>query len=109
MFGNANRREGSPMDRRTIICEFLGTLLLVFFGVGAAVLAGEYIGTLGIALAFGLTLVALACALGPVSGCHVNPAVTLGVLFAGRIDLRRAVGYWMAQFAGAIVGAAVLD
>ncbi|WP_433894422.1 MIP family channel protein [Streptomyces sp. CA-111067] len=93
---------------RTVICEFLGTLLLVFFAVGAAVLSGEYIGALGIALAFGFVLLALAYALGPISGCHINPAVTLGMLVARRISVRRAVEYWVAQFAGAIVGAALL-
>ncbi|MFJ2745922.1 MIP family channel protein [Streptomyces sp. NPDC087440] len=96
------------MDRRTLVSEFLGTLLLVFFAVGSAVLAGAYIGTLGIALAFGFTLLALAYALGPISGCHVNPAVTLGMLMAGRINSRTAVGYWVSQFLGGIAGAALL-
>ncbi|MCX5202339.1 MIP family channel protein [Streptomyces sp. NBC_00237] len=96
------------MDRRTLVSEFLGTLLLVFFAVGSAVLAGAYIGTLGIALAFGFTLLALAYALGPISGCHVNPAVTLGMLTAGRINARTAMGYWAAQLLGGIAGAALL-
>ncbi|MFI0720154.1 MIP family channel protein [Streptomyces sp. NPDC021224] len=95
-------------DQRAFACEFLGTLLLVFFAVGAAVLSGEYIGTLGIALAFGLVLLAIAYAIGPISGSHVNPAVTLGMLVAKRISLRTAVEYWVAQFLGAIVGAALL-
>ncbi|NEU36104.1 aquaporin, partial [bacterium LRH843] len=72
-------------ETRTVVSEFLGTLLLVFFAVGSAVLAGEYIGTFGIALAFGFTLLALAYAIGPISGSHVNPAVTLGMLLAHRI------------------------
>lgn len=93
---------------RAVAAEFLGTLLLVFFGVGAAVVAAEYVGSLGIALAFGLVLLALAYALGPVSGVHLNPAVTLGMLVAERIDLRRAVEYWVAQFVGGVVGAALL-
>ncbi|MBD0736024.1 MIP family channel protein [Streptomyces sp. CBMA29] len=96
------------MDKRTVTCEFLGTLLLVFFAVGAAVLSGEYIGTLGIALAFGFVLLALAYTFGPISGCHVNPAVTLGMLVAKRITVRTAVEYWIAQFLGAIAGAALL-
>ncbi|WP_042404843.1 MIP family channel protein [Streptacidiphilus carbonis] len=96
------------MDRRPIICEFLGTLLLVLFGVGAAVLAGNWIGNLGVALAFGFILLALAYALGPISGCHVNPAVTLGFLVAKRIDVRTAVTYWAAQFVGGIAGAALV-
>ncbi|SCE40788.1 aquaporin Z [Streptomyces sp. IgraMP-1] len=69
---------------------------------------GTSIGTVGIALAFGFVLLALCYALGPVSGCHVNPAVTLGMYTAGRIDLRSAVGYWVAQVLGCIVGSAVL-
>ena len=97
-----------PLDTRTVSCEFLGTLLLVFFAVGSAVLSGEYIGTLGIALAFGFVLLALCYAIGPISGCHLNPAVTLGMLVAGRIDVRRAVEYWVAQILGAIAGAALL-
>ncbi|AEW97565.1 MULTISPECIES: aquaporin [Streptomycetaceae] len=96
------------MDRPAVAGEFLGTLLLVFVAVGAAVLAGEYIGTLGIALAFGLTLLALGYVVGPVSGCHLNPAVTLGTLLAGRLDVRRAAGYWGAQLLGAVTGAALL-
>ncbi|ARQ71660.1 MIP/aquaporin family protein [Streptomyces marincola] len=95
-------------EPQPLAAEFLGTLVLVFFAVGSAVLAGEYIGTLGIALAFGLTLVALVWALGPVSGAHVNPAVTLGVLLSGRMGLRTAGLYWAAQFLGAVVGAALL-
>jgi aquaporin Z len=100
---------GLPLsDLRPVVCEFLGTLLLVFFAVGAAVLSGEFIGTLGIAFSFGLVLLALAYAVGPISGSHVNPAVTLGMLVARRITVRTAVEYWIAQFAGAIVGAALL-
>ncbi|SCK41625.1 aquaporin Z [Streptomyces sp. WMMB 714] len=95
-------------ELQTTAAEFLGTLVLVFFAVGASVLSGEYIGTLGIALAFGLTLLALAYAIGPVSGAHVNPAVTLGMLLAKRLDMQTAVRYWVAQIAGAIAGAALL-
>lgn len=90
------------------VAEFLGTLIYVFFGVGAAVLASEYIGTLGVALAFGFTLLALAYTIGPISGAHVNPAVTLGMLLARRIGLGTAVRYWVAQFVGGIVGGALL-
>ncbi|RLU92220.1 aquaporin [Streptomyces griseocarneus] len=97
-----------PVQVRTFTAEFLGTALLVFFAVGSAVLAADYIGVLGIALAFGFTLLALAYALGPVSGCHVNPAVTLGSFLEGRIGLRTAIEYWIAQVLGGIVGSAVL-
>ncbi|MCQ4213022.1 MIP family channel protein [Streptomyces longispororuber] len=96
------------MRTRALASEFIGTLLLVFFAVGSAVLGAEFIGTLGIALAFGFTLLALAYTLGPVSGCHVNPAVTLGMLCARRIDVRTAAEYWIAQFLGGIAGAALL-
>ncbi|MBB5938881.1 MIP family channel protein [Streptomyces zagrosensis] len=96
------------LETRTVISEFIGTLLLVFFAVGSAVLAADYIGTVGIALAFGFTLLALAYALGPVSGCHLNPAVTLGMLVAHRISVRTAIEYWIAQMLGGIAGAAIL-
>lgn len=95
-------------ETRSVISEFLGTLLLVFFGVGAVVLAGEYIGAFGVALTFGFVLLALCYALGPISGCHVNPAVTLGMLVARRITMRTAVEYWIAQLLGGVVGAALL-
>ncbi|MGK5531955.1 MIP/aquaporin family protein [Streptomyces sp. URMC 129] len=96
------------IDLPPLAAEAIGTLVLVFFGVGSAVLAGEYIGTLGIALCFAFTLLALAHVFGPLSGAHVNPAVTLGTLLAGRMDPRTAGLYWAAQFAGAVVGAALL-
>ncbi|MFD8569151.1 MIP family channel protein [Streptomyces sp. NPDC059639] len=95
-------------EQRAVVAEFLGTLLLVFFAVGSAVIGLKFMGTLGVALAFGFTLLALAYAIGPISGCHVNPAVTLAMLAAGRINVRRAVLYWIAQFVGAIAGAALL-
>jgi aquaporin Z len=101
---------------RKLIAEFLGTAILVYFAVGVATLSFGFgvagssfsAGVVATALAFGLTLAALVYAIGPVSGCHVNPAVTIGALVAGRISLRDAVGYWIAQFAGGIVGALVL-
>jgi aquaporin Z len=93
---------------RKLAAEFVGTFVLVFFAVGSAVGGIDAVGPVGVALAFGLTLLALAYALGPVSGCHVNPAVTLGVLLARRITVRDAGGYVAAQIAGAIAAAAVL-
>jgi aquaporin Z len=98
----------SPTRTRSLVAEFLGTALLVLVGVGAAVTGVKTGGTIVVALAFGLALLALAYALGPVSGCHVNPAVTLGVLLSRGITLSEAAGYWVAQFAGGIAGAAVL-
>src|SRR5881275_739518 len=90
------------------LAEFLGTLILVLFGCGAAVLGGEHVGQLGISLAFGFAIVALAYGLGPISGGHVNPAVSLAVFLAGRMSLKDMLGYWVAQFAGALAGAAIL-
>ena len=90
------------MSLRRAGAEFLGTFVLVFGGVGAAVIAGEQIGFLGIAFAFGLSLLAMAYAIGPVSGCHINPAVTMGLLVSGRIDIGESVRYWAAQILGAI-------
>ncbi len=96
------------MQLRRAGAESLGTFVLVFGGVGAAVIAGEAIGALGVALAFGLSLLAMAYAVGPISGCHINPAVTLGLLVSRRIDVREAARYWIAQLAGALLAAAVL-
>lgn len=98
----------SPTLVRSVAAEFVGTLLLVLIGVGSAVAGLDVLGPVGVALAFGLVLLALAYALGPVSGCHVNPAVTLGVLLSRGITLTEAAAYWVAQFAGGIAGAAVL-
>lgn len=93
---------------RKLAAEFVGTFVLVFVAVGSAVVGIDRIGPVGVALAFGLTLLALVYALGPVSGCHVNPAVTLGALLARRISPREAAGYVVAQVLGAIVAAAGL-
>jgi aquaporin Z len=93
---------------RSVAAEFVGTLLLVLIGVGSAVAGIDVLGPVGVALAFGLVLLALAYAIGPVSGCHVNPAVTLGVLLARGITPAEAAAYWAAQFAGGISGALLL-
>lgn len=85
-----------------MIAEFIGTLTLVLFGCGSAVLAGaDHVGQLGVSLAFGGAIVAMAYGIGPVSGCHVNPAVSLAAFIAGRMNAREMVSYWVAQFAGA--------
>jgi aquaporin Z len=94
---------------RSLFAEFLGTALLVFIAVGSAVAGIDQLGPTGVALTFGLVLLALAYAIGPVSGCHINPAVTLGVLLSRGMTLQEAVGYWVAQFAGGIAGAALLQ
>lgn len=95
------------------VAEFIGTFALVLFGCGSAVIAGPQVGAttvgiLGIAFAFGLTIVAMAYGIGPVSGCHVNPAVSLGAFLAGRMPAGELVTYVVAQCLGAIAGAAVL-
>ncbi len=90
------------------ICELIGTLVLVLFGCGSAAIAGQTLGTLGIALAFGLSIVAMAYVIGDVSGCHINPAVSLGMLIDGRIGIKDFIGYVISQCIGAIIAAAIL-
>ena len=77
---------------RKYFAEFVGTFVLVVGGVGAAVLAGDRIGFLGVSFAFGLALLAMVYTVGPISGCHVNPAVTLGLLLAGKMERRHVPG-----------------
>jgi aquaporin Z len=104
------------MDVRKLGAEFLGTALLVIFAVGVATLSFGFkltgssvsAGVLATALAFGLTVLALAYTIGPISGCHVNPAVTMGFVVSGRMSLEEAAGYWAAQFLGGVGGALVL-
>ena len=93
---------------KTLIAELIGTFALVLFGCGSAVLAGGEVGQLGIAFAFGLAIVAMAYGIGPISGCHVNPAVSFGAFIAGRMSAGTMFQYWIAQFIGAVLGAAVL-
>ena len=101
------------------LAELIGTFSLVLFGCGSAVIASHDvvgpggvsalgIGLLGISIAFGFAVVAMAYAIGGISGCHINPAVTIGVLVAGKIGLKDAVGYIVGQCIGAILAAAVL-
>jgi aquaporin Z len=96
------------------VAEFIGTFSLVLFGCGTAVISGSSVvgpagaGLLGISIAFGFAVVAMAYAIGGISGCHINPAVTIGVLTAGKIDAKDAISYIIAQILGAILGAGVL-
>jgi aquaporin Z len=90
------------------VAELVGTFVLVFGGVGSAVLAGSHIGFLGVSLAFGLSLLAMVYTIGPVSGCHINPAVTFGLFLSGKFPGTRVPGYWAAQVMGAIIAAFIL-
>src|SRR5262245_36558009 len=100
---------GRRVMMKKLAAELVGTAPLVLFGCGAAVLGGfGVVGQLGIAFAFGLTIVAMAYGIGPVSGCHINPAVSFGAFVAGRMEAREMGLYIAAQCAGAIVGAGVL-
>jgi aquaporin Z len=89
--------------------ELVGTFILVLFGCGTAVIAGDKVGIVGIALAFGFALIGAAYGIGPISGCHINPAVSLGVWSAGRMRTVEMIGYWIGQFVGAILAAGVLS
>jgi aquaporin Z len=101
---------------KKLVAEFVGTLVLVVIAVGVATESFGFrlfglsfaAGVVATALAFGMVLVALVYAIGPISGCHINPAVTLGFLGSGRMKVQEAVAYWIAQFAGGIVGAYLL-
>jgi len=98
------------------IAELFGTFVLVFFGCGTAVVCEGYkggvetgfLGVTAIALAFGLAIVAAAYAIGPVSGCHVNPAVSLAMFITGKLSLEDLIGYVIAQVAGAFAGSSIL-
>jgi aquaporin Z len=100
-----------PMSKRAL-AEFFGTFWLVFGGCGAAVLAASFpavgIGFAGVALAFGLTVLTMAYAIGHISGCHLNPAVSLGLVFGKRFPASELLGYVIAQLLGAIAAAGVL-
>lgn len=108
----------SQVKGRALVAEFVGTFLLVFLAVGAAVFGiagllgveknGPANGVVGVALAFGLVLLGVAYAFGPVSGAHVNPAVTLAMLVGRRMNVGEAISYWIVQFLGAIAAGAVL-
>lgn len=88
--------------------EFIGTAVLIMGGPGTAILAGDAVGIFGIAVAFGLALAVMAYVIGSVSGCHINPAVTLGMWVTRKVSLRQAVYSWIGQIAGGIVGAFII-
>lgn len=93
---------------KKMIAEGFGTFVLVFFGVGSAVLMGEQIGMLGISLAFGISIVAAAYSIGAISGAHLNPAVSLGMVTAGRMTVAEFIQYFIAQIIGASIAALVV-
>ncbi len=88
--------------------EFVGTMVLILFGCGSAVFGGEALGILGIAFAFGLVIVAMAYTIGPVSGCHINPAVSLAMFMNKRLNKKDLIGYVVAQVLGALFGSVLL-
>lgn len=97
---------------KKLVAEFIGTCWLVLGGCGSAVLAAAYpdlgIGFVGVAFAFGLTVLTMAYAIGHISGCHLNPAVSIGLWMGGRFEASNLVGYIIAQVLGGIAGAAIL-
>ena len=101
-------------DTRKYVAELVGTAALVFIGCGIAVIAGQsivnlgIIGNLGISFAFGLTVLAMVYAIGNISGCHINPAITIAMFIAGKTKAKDAVAYIIAQCIGAIIGAGIL-
>ena len=93
---------------RLTVAEAIGTFVLVLVGPGAAILAVDAMGAFGVALAFGFALLAMAYTIGHVSGCHINPAVTLGFVLSKKLDVAKAVYYWVGQVAGGLIGGLVL-
>ena len=90
------------------LAELIGTMVLVLFGCGSAAIAGSILGNLGIAFAFGLSIVAMAYVIGDISGCHINPAVSVGMWIDGRMDEKDLLLYILFQCIGAILGIAIL-
>jgi aquaporin Z len=95
-------------DAKKYVAELIGTFVLVFMGCGSAVLAGKYIGFVGISFAFGLSVLAMVYAIGGISGCHINPAISLSMFAAGKMKLKDTVFYVVMQCTGAVIASAVL-
>ena len=95
------------MNTKNLVAEFVGTFALIFIGAGALAIGAG--GLVGVALAHGLVIVTFAYAYGHISGTHINPAVTLGLLIAGEIEFVAAIGYWIVQLFGGILGAVLLN
>ena len=90
------------------IAELIGTMVLVLFGCGSAAIAGSVLGNLGIAFAFGLSIIAMAYVIGDISGCHINPAVSIGMWIDGRMNEKDLILYMLFQCIGAVIGIALL-
>jgi aquaporin Z len=97
-----------PSNLKIFSAEVVGTAVLMIVGPGSAIIALDAIGVFGVAFAFGLALLGMAYAIGHVSGCHINPAVTVGFWLSRKITLARAVWYWVAQFVGAFIGGLII-
>jgi aquaporin Z len=98
----------SASSSQKYLAEFVGTFVLVFMGCGSAVLAGKYIGFVGISLAFGLSVLVMVYAIGGISGCHINPAISISMLASGKMKAKDAAIYVVVQCLGAVVAATVL-
>ncbi len=98
----------APSNCKKYSAELIGTFVLVFFGCGSAVIAGSKVGFLGISFAFGLSVLAMVYAIGPISGCHINPAISVAMLAARKMSAKDAIFYIIAQCIGAILAAGVL-
>jgi aquaporin Z len=98
----------SEGNGKKYVAEFIGTFILVLMGCGSAVLAGSSIGFVGISFAFGLSVLVMVYAIGGISGCHINPAVSISMLAAGKLSVKDTVIYIVAQCLGAVVGASAL-
>ena len=97
-----------PSDIRLLGAEAIGTAVLFIIGPGSAILAADAMGAIGVAFAFGFVLLAMAYTIGHVSGCHINPAVTLAFVLSNTLPMARAVYYWIGQFVGATAGAFII-
>jgi aquaporin Z len=95
-------------DMKKYLAELLGTFVLVFIGTASAVVAGKHIGFLGISLAFGISVLVMVYAIGHISGCHINPAITIAMLINGKIPAKNAIIYIIVQCVGAIIASALL-
>jgi aquaporin Z len=98
----------SASSSKKYLAEFVGTFVLVFMGCGSAVLAGKYIGFVGISFAFGLSVLVMVYAIGNISGCHINPAISISMFASGKMKAMDTVIYVVAQCLGAVVASIVL-